>query len=28
MPFSAVLEEWYMPSREKIAAAMRDLAAY
>ncbi len=27
-PFSAPLEEYCLPSREKIAAAMRDLAAY
>ena len=28
MPFAAELEDWCLPSREKIAAAMRDLAAY
>ncbi len=28
MPYAASLEEYCLPSREKIAAAMRDLAAY
>jgi 2-oxoisovalerate dehydrogenase E1 component beta subunit len=28
VPFSAVMEEYFLPSRERIAAAMRDLAAY
>jgi 2-oxoisovalerate dehydrogenase E1 component beta subunit len=28
MPYSAVMEAYFMPSREKIAAAMRELAAY
>ena len=28
MPFNGGMEEWCLPSREKIAAAMRDLAAY
>jgi 2-oxoisovalerate dehydrogenase E1 component beta subunit len=28
MPFSGVLEDFCLPSREKIAQAMRDLAAY
>jgi 2-oxoisovalerate dehydrogenase E1 component beta subunit len=28
MPYSAVMEAYFMPSREKIAVAMRELAAY
>ncbi len=28
MPFAAAMEDFFMPSREKIAAAMRALAAY
>jgi 2-oxoisovalerate dehydrogenase E1 component beta subunit len=28
MPFNGAQEDWCVPSREKIAQAMRDLAAY
>ena len=28
VPFSHPLQDWFMPNPEKIAAAMRDLAAY
>ena len=28
MPYSAVMEAYFMPSREKIVVAMRELAAY
>ena len=28
MPFSKPLEDYWLPSRETIAAAMRELAAY